>query len=610
MTEVMQVAYYDKRCVNVYCPWARERLVPVQWQQLAPLYGTYGYDVIATIGWQRQRARQTYKEVHQLVSPHVQLSLSQVRYLYTYHYLPLLACHERSHRQKLDTVATNQGLILTLDGLAPQGGEPQLWLVRELRTGYTIRSGWMSEQSQVAFENFLRPIVETGWWIQAVLSDKQRGLVPAVKELFPEAAYTFCQSHYLGNLSTPISTADEAFKVSLRKEVRSEIGSLVRPEEVESSGVLLVTGMLPTPLADKSLASAAADPLCQAENQTLLPPTLIESENEVSEAIVEKMKGLDERQTTLPSHLTALENEQFPGASATARLSDEPSTATLTPQTIADKSKLPQVDCEKGQEDSDKQKERQEIETMLKRRIRYLLTLKGRPPFCLAGLEMYRRLNEVGDCLDEMLNSSYSPLLQALKDGLDNALDTARSEVQILAQAEEWLHTVSAILDPDNMPDRSAQQIECDLLNYLSSLVEPALECPTLSTFLTHILKTTRSYYSGLFHSYDIPDLPRTNNQRESEFRQLNQQLLRTTGQRGATRRLLQRSGAWELIGRPLSLAETTEAISAIDQFAYEEERERVCLHRQRFALHTRSPSLAAKQLEVLKARWKQLALT
>ncbi len=47
-----------------------------------------------------------------------------------------------------------------------------------------------------------------------------------------------------------------------------------------------------------------------------------------------------------------------------------------------------------------------------------------------------------------------------------------------------------------------------------------------------------------------------------------------------------------------------------VDQFSYEEERERVRLHRQRFSLHTRSPSIAAKQLEVLKARWKQLAPT
>ncbi len=321
--------------------------------------------------------------VRHLVSPHVQLGLSQVRYLYTYHYLPLLACHERSHRQKLDRVADKQGLILTLDGLAPQGGEPQLWLVRELRTGYTIRSGWMSTQSQAAFENFLRPIAETNWWIQAVMSDKQRGLVPAVKELFPETAYTYCQSHYFGNLATPISAADEGFKVSLRKKVRREIGELVRPEEIESKGVLLVTGMLPTPLADKPLASVATDPPCQAESQTELLPTLAGSDKEVSETTAEKMKELDERQTVLPSRVTAIENEALLPKVTVAPYIDEPATTSLSSQIVAHESTLSPVDGEQGQVESDKQLERQEIETQLKRRIRYLLTLKGRPPFWL-----------------------------------------------------------------------------------------------------------------------------------------------------------------------------------------------------------------------------------
>ena len=48
-------------------------------------------------------------------------------------------------------------MILSLDGLAPEGGEPQLWVVRELQTGLTVRSGWLNEQGQHAFENFLRP---------------------------------------------------------------------------------------------------------------------------------------------------------------------------------------------------------------------------------------------------------------------------------------------------------------------------------------------------------------------------------------------------------------------------------------------------------------------
>jgi hypothetical protein len=45
------------------------------------------------------------------------------------------------------------------------------------------------------------------------------------------------------------------------------------------------------------------------------------------------------------------------------------------------------------------EQEQAEIETAFKRRVRYLLTLKGRPPFRLAGIEMYERLSEVSACL-------------------------------------------------------------------------------------------------------------------------------------------------------------------------------------------------------------------
>jgi hypothetical protein len=47
--------------------------------------------------------------------------------LYQQVYLPLLACHERQHRDHLAQVAKAQGgLIIALDGVAPQGGEPQI----------------------------------------------------------------------------------------------------------------------------------------------------------------------------------------------------------------------------------------------------------------------------------------------------------------------------------------------------------------------------------------------------------------------------------------------------------------------------------------------------
>jgi hypothetical protein len=71
---------------------------------------------------------------------------------------------------------------------------------------------------------------------------------------------------------------------------------------------------------------------------------------------------------------------------------------------------------------------------------------------------------------------------------------------------------------------------------------------PRLKPYAETIRTVSASYAPGLFHTYDIADLPRTNNARESEFRDLQRRLLATTGQRGATKRWIQRSGAWELI--------------------------------------------------------------
>ncbi len=41
---------------------------------------------------------------------------------------------------------------MALDGLEPEAGEPQLWFIRELSTGLTLRSGWLSRQTQGAFD--------------------------------------------------------------------------------------------------------------------------------------------------------------------------------------------------------------------------------------------------------------------------------------------------------------------------------------------------------------------------------------------------------------------------------------------------------------------------
>jgi hypothetical protein len=381
-------------------------------------------------------------------------------------------------------------------------------LVRELQTGLILRSGWMSQQDQSAFVHFLQPIADLNWPVLAVMSDKQRGLVPAVAQVFPQSKHAFCQIHYLNNAVAPLAEADEAMKIGLRQAVRALVGPLIRQEKEEVQGDLTVTGVLPSPI------EAA-------------PPN--------------------------------------------------------RPSPVAAKGVV---------------HEREDIVRDLCRRVCYLLTLKGRPPFRLAGIEMFERLNEVQECLTRLIAQQSAPQLVSLHQGLSTALQTLRSDYAPLRQVANWLEQIANCLEPDNKPPRSAAQVQQELNLILAQADPISQDNPRLHSFLATIQRTTDHYAPGLFHCYEVPGLPRTNNDR----------LLRTTGQKGATRRILHREGAWELLPSPQSVLDTSQALSHVLPIDFNLERQRIIQHRNRFRLHSRSAKQSQAQLNRLEQRWAYIA--
>src|SRR5439155_14353038 len=130
LDRVLSVASRPGRCPHATCVGSRLRLLSAAGQGIAPAGSTYGYDVVVHIGWWRQEARAKYREIHAALASRVRISESHVGYLYQQVYLPLLACHERQHHDRLAQIAQQQGgLIVALDGLAPQGVAPQLTVV-------------------------------------------------------------------------------------------------------------------------------------------------------------------------------------------------------------------------------------------------------------------------------------------------------------------------------------------------------------------------------------------------------------------------------------------------------------------------------------------------
>ena len=528
LEHVLSIATRPSRCPHAACPGSRMRLLSAQAQRMAPAGSTDGYDVLVRIGWLRQHQRATSDEIHTDLAATLRLSPSHVRSLSQHFSLPLLACHERQQRDRLAQVAKEQGgFVIALDGLAPQGGEPHIWFIRDLSTGLTRRSGWLAQQDQPTFEAFLAPLKHLEWPMLAVLSDKQTGLVPAVASVLPTRRHQFCQAHYLRNLAAPLAEADATFKVERRQTVRQHVGNLIRQEPrtaAGQAGVLTVTGLLPSPLKEPRAA-----------------------------------------------------------------------TSPTSKPTVAPASSGPEVDA---------------VVPQLFRHTRYLLTLKGRPPFRLAGSETYERLHRVARFSLDLLAKRYEPRRAPLYQGLQAALSSCAETSQELHQGAAWLHDIAYILEPATMQPMHAEHVAGQLRGSLDTVRGRSDVPPSLQTFGRHLDTVSRSYGPGLFHCYDRPGLSRTNNELESRFRDTRRRLLRTTGQKGQPQRTLQRQGAWELLPRPPTEAKVLGALRQTPSEALAQARQRFAAHRQRFRMPSRSLRQTQAQFDHLRQRWLALQPT
>lgn len=256
------------------------------------------------------------------------------------------------------------------------------------------------------------------------------------------------------------------------------------------------------------------------------------------------------------------------------------------------------------------QSEADDVIAQLLRRTRYLLTLKGRPPFRLAGMETYDHLDEVARLSLDLLSQRDDPRLAQLDQGLQSALFPFRQTYQDLQQGAAWLRDIAYSLEPTSPQVRHGAQVAEQLRAYLDAMPCQSDVSPVIYDFGRHMDKVSRRYWPGLCHCYNVPGWPRTNNEIESHFRDTGRQMLRITGQKGLTGRALQRQGAWELLPRPATEAKLLDGLSQIPPEDLAQERQRFAQHRERFRLQSRSTRQTQLQFAQLRQRWAALPPT
>jgi hypothetical protein len=189
-------------------------------------------DAIAFVGIQHDREHKQFTEIRTLLNERgVEVNDSSVGRLYRL----FLALVEGTwpQRRKRIAAAANQhgGLILMADGLSPDGAGPQLYVLWEVFSGTPISGMLIDQANEPHLTDWLtgcRDLID-GLPVLALLSDKEKALVSALRAVWTESPHQLCQMHFMKNLAGPVHNADQ----SLRQTLQDRLSSLPTAPELE-----------------------------------------------------------------------------------------------------------------------------------------------------------------------------------------------------------------------------------------------------------------------------------------------------------------------------------------------------------------------------------------
>jgi hypothetical protein len=110
-----------------------------------------------------------------------------------------------------------------------------------------------------------------------------------------------------------------------------------------------------------------------------------------------------------------------------------------------------------------------------------------------------------------------------------------------IRMAFAWVHLAAHILGAEGSAGAAVRQ---RLGGLLGGMARHKDKVGSLAGAVGHFLKVSRSYWSGLFHCYDVEELPRTNNALEQLFGSYRHHARRVSGRKVASPALVLRGSA------------------------------------------------------------------
>jgi len=168
--------------------------------------------------------------------------------------------------------------------------------------------------------------------------------------------------------------------------------------------------------------------------------------------------------------------------------------------------------------------------------LRAMLLTKGQAPFRLAGMSIFESLTLFTNSLAAS-QASHSHEILALLQEMTAAYERQRPRYERVSRQQGWIMGFASLLDvplseTHAWSTQTGSEVAQSIFDYMDSLEELASHLAADAPLFQHMRTRLTHWAPGLFWTYELSPLPRTNNDLEADIGALKEQYRRITGRR------------------------------------------------------------------------------
>lgn len=186
----------DKRCPDASCLGHRTVYRPAEELRYALKRDRVGLDVVLEIGELRLREDLAFSEIHRRLKGRVPIAERTVADIFE-RFLALTRCRSGETTAVRKMLRAQGGMVVLVDGVQHDDHSPVLYVVSDALSGTTLFGERHTERSGEALKSLLERVAAMNVPVIAIVSDKEKGLVPAIRAVFPDVPHQLCQLHFV-----------------------------------------------------------------------------------------------------------------------------------------------------------------------------------------------------------------------------------------------------------------------------------------------------------------------------------------------------------------------------------------------------------------------------